>query len=164
MIEFKSVDFPADLGISKIIIRESFATVAEEFKLTMDNCPSNPAFIESDRLLNLPGECRQLFLLYDNKTAKGFVAVEKSLNEPGVYFIEKVAVLPDYRHRGLGKRIISFAQEEIIKSGGYIASIAIINENARLKTWYKSLNFMETRIRKFDHLPFTVCFMKKQLT
>jgi len=163
MIEIKPVDFPADLDVSVKIIREAFTKVTEEFKLTVDNCPSNPAFIESDILLHQLTEYRELYLLYNNSVAQGFIAIEKSLNESGTYYIEKVAVLPEYRHKGLGKRILQFAQDRITQSGGIIASIAIIDENIRLKDWYKSLGFKETGIRKFDHLPFTVCFMKKQL-
>jgi ribosomal protein S18 acetylase RimI-like enzyme len=163
MIKFRLVDFPADLEVSTRIIREAFSTVASDFGLSIDNCPTNPAFINTEKLQNLLSESRELYLLYENSEAHGFVAIEKASDEPGVYFIEKVAVLPDFRHRGLGKQIMEFAQERILQSGGNIASIAIIDENTRLKNWYRSLNFQETSTKKFDHMPFTVCFMKKQL-
>ena len=163
MIQFRQVNFPADFEISLKIIRESFITVADEFHLTPENCPSNPAFIDKDQLNALPTDFRELFLLVFQDKAAGFVGIEKSQKETGVYFIEKVAVLPEFRHKGLGKKIMQFAVEKISKNGGLRASVAIIDENKILKEWYKSLGFQEAEVKKFSHLPFTVCFMNKEL-
>jgi len=93
----------------------------------------------------------------------GFVAIEKSQTEAEVYYIEKVSVIPEYRHKGMGKKIMEFARKRILELGGIRASLAIIDENTRLKDWYKTMGFIVTGVKKFNHLPFTVCFMTKEL-
>ena len=163
MIEFKTVVFPDDLDTCTHIVRDSFITVADEFNLTPSNCPTNPAFIDPDHLLKLQADNRELYLVsYGGKPA-GFVAIERSINEPGIFYIEKVCVLPEFRHLGMGTKIMGFAMERIKDREGTQASVAIIDENVQLKNWYKGLGFEVTGIKKFDHLPFTVGFMKKKL-
>ena len=39
----------SNIQIIAIIIQNSFATVAEEFCFTMENCPYHPAFITDER-------------------------------------------------------------------------------------------------------------------
>ncbi len=163
MIEFKSVVSPSDLDRSMRIIQDAFITVADQFGLTRQNCPTNPAFIDAVKMNNLQTDIREFFLVFYQHHAVGFVAIEKSMNEPGVFFIEKLAVIPEYRHRGIGREIMQFAEKRIKESGGQIASIAIIDEHEFLKDWYKKMGYMVQGNRKFDHLPFTVCFMKKEL-
>ena len=163
MIEFKAVNFPVDLEISTKIIRDAFITVADEFNLNTDNCPTNPAFIEPVILESLLTDFRELYLLCYGKTPVGFVGIEQSPSEERIFFIEKVAVIPEFRHRGLGREIMKFAQNRILEMGGRQASIAIIHENLRLRAWYKTMGFEETGVKKFNHLPFEVCFMAKEL-
>jgi len=43
------------------------------------------------------------------------------------------------------------------------ASFGIVNEQEVLKSWYKGLGFTEKETRSYPHLPFTVCFMEKEL-
>lgn len=45
-LRFKLMSTEQELTDSMNIIRKSFATVAEDFRLTRENAPSNPAFIE----------------------------------------------------------------------------------------------------------------------
>lgn len=47
---FKSVEKEDELINCATVIRESFLTVAEKFNLTVENVPTNPAFIELDWL------------------------------------------------------------------------------------------------------------------
>ena len=75
--------------------------------------------------------------------------------------MERLAVLPSYRHRGIGRALMDFAFEAVKKHGGKKVSIGIINENRVLKNWYMEYGFVETGTRVFRHLPFEVCFMEK---
>jgi ribosomal protein S18 acetylase RimI-like enzyme len=145
------------------ILQRSFGTVAVDFGITIENCPSNPAFISTVTFTKQLKEKISFHVLYYNKKPVGTIAIEKSPDQPGVYYIERVAVLPEYRHLGLGKKLMEFATERIILMGGREISIAIIHENRVLKSWYESMGFKETIVRKYDHLPFTVCFMHKLL-
>jgi len=44
--------------------------------------------------------------------------------------------------------------------GELIITIGIIEENTRLKEWYKAYGFVHTGTKKFEHMPFTAGFME----
>ena len=48
--------------------------------------------------------------------------------------------------------------------GGGAVSVAIIDEHAVLKAWYRSLGFAVTGRREFAHLPFNVCFLRREIS
>jgi diamine N-acetyltransferase len=143
------------------VIKVSFITVANEFNITKNNTPTNPAFITSRDIKNLFKKGLIFLGLYLNNELIGCVAVEDTSSE--LYYIEKLAVLPEFRHKGYGKKLMNSAFEVVKKNGGTRISVGIINENKTIKKWYKILGFKETGLKNFPHLPFTVCFMEKEL-
>ena len=149
------------LGNSVRVIRDAFRPVATEFGLTPENCPTHPSFITVERLDELRKRKVILFGLFLGETQVGFVAVEKA--EEAIYYMEKLAVLPDYRHRGYGSRLVEFVLDHARTGNGEELFIGVINEHTVLKEWYKSIGFLEVTSRKFDYLPFTVCYMKTGL-
>lgn len=138
------------------LIARSNKSVAEELSLTRENAPGHTAFITLEKLLD-KREIKEYYKI--GEPVEGCVAIEKAPEE-GVFYIERLAVDPDKRHKGLGSLLVNYSLERIKELNGTKASIGIINENIRLKKWYKTLGFRESGIRKFDHLPFTVCFME----
>jgi GNAT superfamily N-acetyltransferase len=93
----------------------------------------------------------------------GFVAIEQSdLTKPW-WYIEKLSVLPAFRHKGIGEKLMQFAVNEIERRGGTYISIALIDEQTILKEWYTQLGFKCVASKKFDHLPFRVCFMEYEI-
>jgi len=145
------------------LLNESFSAVAEEFNITRENCPSHNAFIEWETLYNKMNSNTEFYLLESSGYFIGFIAIEKSKKEKGTFYIEKVAIHPDYRHKGKGKQIMEFAEKRIKELDGKRISVGLINENVRLKDWYKSLGYSETGVKVFGHLPFDVCYMGKEL-
>lgn len=143
------------------VIRDSFITVAHDFGLTRENAPTNPAFLEADALNKMYEKNIKMFAVCKNDVQIGFVAVEKA--DDTLYYMEKLAVLPEYRHKGCGKMIMDFVTSFVKDRGGKRVSIGIINENTVLKNWYMSYGFRETGTKAFPHLPFTVCFMEKEI-
>lgn len=158
---FKPVEKEDELINCVTVIRESFLTVAEEFNLTVENAPINPAFIELDWLIKMKEKGIALFGVYNEDTQIGFVAIEKA--KEGRYYMEKLAVLPEFRHKGYGRRIMDFVCDYIRSNGGREIGIGIINENSILKQWYQNYGFREDELKKFAHLPFTVCLMSKEI-
>ena len=156
----KQDDFVA---LSKLL-NTAFETVAKEFGLTKQNTPTNNAFITSDDLKAQLTECREFYKYMDNSKPVGFIAIEKSLDTPDTFYIEKLSVIPDYRHLGIGKRLMDFASNRIVELGGKRISIGLINSNIVLKNWYSKLGYVEYSVKTFEHLPFEVCLMKKILT
>jgi len=143
------------------LLNDSFGTVANDFGLTIENCPTNSAFITSEELESQLAENREFYAFNDDDASVGFIAIERSLGEAGTYYIEKVAVHPDFRREGIGQQLMRFAEDRIEKLGGNRISIALIDSNAVLKKWYMKQGFAITEIKIYEHLPFDVCFMEK---
>ena len=143
------------------VIRNAFKTVALEFSLTRENSPTHPSFMTTRRLREDHNKGVRFFGLFMEDRQIGFIAVEKA--DASLYYIERLAVLPGYRHQGYGRRLMEFAFQHIKVNGGTKVSIGIINEQTVLKDWYKAMGFEETSTREFAHLPFTVCFMERAI-
>jgi ribosomal protein S18 acetylase RimI-like enzyme len=151
----------ADIRTSAIIIRNSFKTAADEFGLTRENCPTHPSFITVPRLKEAKKKGAVFFGGFLNNKQVAFVAVEKA--EGAAFYMERLAVLPAYRHNGYGKTLVERVVDYIRSQNGGKISIGIINESSILKEWYKRLGFRETGTKQFNHLLFKVCFMEKEI-
>ena len=141
------------------IIRKSFATVAAEFNLTQENCPTNGAFLTFDRLLSERQSGKLQYGLLINDNLAGFVCLNKT-KENHIYSLEKLAVLPEFRHNGGGLALLNFAEEKVKSFGGEKITIGIIEENIILKEWYLRNGFIHTGATVIPSLPFTVGFME----
>jgi ribosomal protein S18 acetylase RimI-like enzyme len=143
------------------VIRTGFLTVAQEFGITRENAPTNGAFMQKERLEEERAKGNIMYAMVHEGKTIGFMQLEKSTQE--LYFLQKLVILPEYRHMGLGKELLDFAKREVTKWGGTKISIGIIEENTVLKNWYLEYGFATTNTRKFEHLPFTVGFMELEL-
>jgi ribosomal protein S18 acetylase RimI-like enzyme len=150
-----------ELTRSVQVLRDSYMTVASEFKLTRENCPTNAAFITFEQLKHLMERGAEFFGWYDTNKLIGCVAIEHAGEQ--VYYMEKLAVLPEYRHRGYGRGLADFVYSYVKEKKGERISIGIIDGNRLLKEWYKKQGYVEKGIKEFNHLPFTVCFMERDV-
>lgn len=148
----------SDLPACIDVIHRSFATVAAEFGLNEQNCPTNGAFIPLTRLQNDYNKGDTMFGLYECGMLVGFMQLSKK--DDGIYALEKLGVLPEHRHNGYGKKLIQFAARKVCEFDGNKISIGIIEQNTQLKNWYAANGFIHTGIKVFGHLPFTVRFME----
>lgn len=149
------------LPISLQIIRNSFATVAEEFNLTEENCPGHTAFMKLDKLQNAFDAVNRMFLYYSGSVPVGFFSLKQI--DSDTYELDHFAVLPEYRHNGIGKELLNYAENAIKEQNGKTIKIGIIEENTTLKNWYIKNGFVHTGTKRFEHLPFTVGFMEKAI-
>lgn len=140
------------------LVRESFGTVAEQFHLTRQNCPTNGAFIERSRLETDWHRGILMYGLYDGKSMIGFMQLEQKFAD--IFELEKLAVKPAYRHLGNGAALLSFAVQTAAEMGAKKMTIGIIEENTVLKEWYQTHGFVHTGTKRLDHLPFTVGLME----
>lgn len=158
---YKSVNTEQELTVSINVIRKSFATVAEQFKLTKEKVPTNPAFIEMRHLQKMLDKGIAMFGVFCEMLHIGFVAIER--HEPTDFYMERLAVLPEYRHRGYGRQIVKYVTEYVADQGGKSVLIDVIGDHEILKSWYRELGFIEFTTKRFSHLPFPVCYMRKEL-
>lgn len=155
------VENKEQLNICLDIIRSSFITVAKKFGLTERNCPSHTAFMTIDKLEKQFDDGRPMFLFYQDEIPVGCFSLAKCSNDE--WELNNLAVLPEYRHLGIGKALVDYAVTTVKNYGGNKISIGIIEENSILKIWYLKLGFNHISTRKFEHLPFTVGFMEMSL-
>jgi N-acetylglutamate synthase-like GNAT family acetyltransferase len=87
----------------------------------------------------------------------GCVALELANSE--VSYLECLAVLPDQRRKGFGKKLVNHVLSEAKILGVQRVNIGIIAEHTELKNWYKEIGFVEGETKEFSHLLFYVIFM-----
>ena len=153
--------YESDLGECTALIRASFATVAEEFSLTRENCPTNGAFMADGRLQADYDRGNKMFGLYADGQLCGFVQVCR-LNER-LCTLEKLSVPPALRHRGYGRMLMDHAKAYIRDLGAGAITIGVMDNHEVLKQWYLDYGFQVKEIKAFPHLPFDVCFMELPL-
>lgn len=149
------------LSVCQNIIHKSFATVAEDFGLTIENCPNHTSFIKTDKLEKQFSDKTDMFLYEKNGAYVGYFSLIKKSTK--AYELDNLAVLPEYRHMGIGREMVEYAENYVALRNGDVICIGIIEENAVLREWYKELGFIHKGTKIFDHLPFTVGFMEMSL-
>ena len=112
------------------VIRQSFATVAESFGITENKCPSHPSFILSSILEGQKDRGDSMFALYAGKKIIGYMSLSKESDN--IFELHNLCVLPAYRHKGFGKKLIDHAKEVVKKLGGSFIEIYIIENNTKL--------------------------------
>ena len=143
------------------LIRESFLDVADKFALTAESCPKFPAFNAEERIMGDFKKGFNFFILEEEGRACGCVALEKA--GPDLCYLGRLAVLPECRNKGFGQALVNHLFEQAVKNGFRRVEIGTISKHRKLKNWYRKLGFVQKGTKKFDHLPFTVAFMYKEL-
>jgi len=145
------------------VIRDSFATVAEEFNITKENAPRFTAFATDEGRLNwhLNGEHRPMFGFVIDGKIVGYYSL--LLMENNECELNNLSVLPEYRHDGIGAKLVEHAFEKARKAGCAKMKLGIVEENQVLRKWYEKLGFIHVGTQKFDFFPFTCGYMEKML-
>lgn len=155
------VNSSEQLNICLDIIHKSFQTVADELNLTRENCPSHTAFMPVEKLISQFENYTPMFLYQFNDCFVGYFSL--SVYDDCVE-LNNLAVLPEYRHLGIGRKLVDYAvtySKNILNANKI--EIGIVEENTILKEWYMHLGFVHTGTKKFEHLPFTVGFMEIEI-
>ena len=90
------IEDKSKLPISLETIQKSFATVADEFHLTKENCPGHTTFMTLNKLQNSFESGNRMFLCYSGSVPVGFFSLRKI--DSDTYELDHFAVLPEYRH------------------------------------------------------------------
>ncbi len=152
---------PEEIAECVKVIRESFATVAREFGLTEENAPRFTAFATTEERLQwqLNTEHRMMYGCFDGKRLTGYYSL---LKKGDACELSNLSVLPAYRHRGIGRKLMENAFENAGRSGCKRMDIGIVEENRVLRKWYEGLGFQHTGTEKYDFFPFTCGYMARE--
>lgn len=145
------------------VIRESFKTVADEMGFTAENAPRFTAFATTEERLNwhLNGEHRLMYAFCEDNLIVGYYSL--LLQDNNECELNNVCVLPEYRHKGIGKVLLNHAFQIAEETGCKKMNIGIVEENVVLRKWYEVYGFVHTGTQKFDFFPFTCGYMEKEL-
>jgi GNAT superfamily N-acetyltransferase len=151
----------ADAVLLASLIRESFAGVAQRFGLTPENSPTHPSNCTPEWISSAFAKGVRYHLIRNDQGPAGCVALEQAA--AGLCYLERLAVLPSYRRRGLGKALVDHVVTKAREVGARRVEIGIISADVELGRWYEKLGFSVTTTARFEHLPFEVTFMRKAL-
>ena len=70
----------------------------------------------------------------------------------GEYFINNVAVLPDFQGRGVGTRLLAFAEGKAKSAGLGICSLCVEIENVGARSLYERLGYRMVDTVRFKRL------------
>lgn len=145
------------------IIKKSFKTVADEFGFTVENAPRFTAFATTEDRLNwqIDNEHRLMFVYEQDGVLCGYYAL--LMQDNNECELNNLAVLPEYRHSGIGKQLLEHAYETARTQGCKRINIGIVEENKKLRSWYEENGAVHTGTKKFDFFPFTCGYMVKEL-
>ena len=140
------------------VIQKSFADIAIQFNLTRENCPNHTSFMTIQNLLYHWDNGFLMYGYYLDNANIGYVSLEDKGN--AVFELRNLSILPEHRHKGYGKQLLIFCKAKVRELNGSSISIGIIEENTVLKNWYTENGFEHLGTKLFEHLPFTVGYMK----
>lgn len=144
------------------VIRTSFFTVAEEFGFTQENVPRFTAFAVNDERLNWQFEQgRPMFAYWAEGEIIGYFSLE--LKADGECELNNLCVLPEYRHKRIGERLLEHAFLVAKRKQCRKMFAGIVEENQLLRSWYEAHGFQHVGTEKFDFFPFTCGYMEKEL-
>lgn len=143
-----------------LAVRAGFASVAQQFQLTAETCPTHGAF-DSEESLRRRFHTSECFVALREGEIIGFVSLAKTGRR--TYEINRLTVLPQYRHLGCGRALCLFVLQRAKALGAKCVTLDFIVENEPLRPWYEALGFVYTGCKKFAHLPFTSGYMEHTL-
>ncbi|MCL2197790.1 MAG: GNAT family N-acetyltransferase [Defluviitaleaceae bacterium] len=146
------------LPIYAEVIRKSFATVAKDYGLTIENFPNHWSFATNERLAEKIKDGYHPFGYFAGEKLVGFVSLTDK--GEGIYEMGKISVLPEYRHLGYGKALLDFCKEKIKELSGSKIVISLVDTHTILKEWYLANGFIYTETKKFEHIPLPIGYME----
>ena len=152
---------PDEAALLAEMIARSFADVAARFDLTAENCPKHPSNCTPEWVNGDFARGVTYFLLEAEGKPVACAALEQA--DQRHCYLERLAVLPEMRRRGMGQALVEHAVDQASRLGAKSLGIGIIAAQDELRRWYLKLGFRQGQIKSFAHLPFEVLFMKRIL-
>lgn len=144
------------------VIRDSFMTVADTFGFTQESAPRFTAFaISVERLQWQYQEGRPMYVWEEDGQIVGYYSLH--LQEEQKCELNNLCVLPAYRHRQIGEKLLEHAFAQAQERGCVQMFIGIVEENVQLRKWYEAHGAVHVGTEKFDFFPFTCGYLEKNL-
>ena len=151
----------SDIALVVTIIRTAFKGPAARLNLTPENSGKHASNITEAWVKDDMKRGVRYYILDVDGIPLGAVTVEHA--RPEVCYIGRLSVLPAFHRRGYGRELLTFAIDEAEKTGADHASIGVISDETHLIEWYERMGFRVSRRVSFEHFPFEVTLMRREL-
>lgn len=141
-----------ELSACAELIRKSFQTVADEFGFTRENAPRFTAFATTEERLiwQMESEHRLMYLDEEDGRICGYYSL--LLRDRNECELGNLSVLPEFRHRGIGGRLLHHAIKTAGEQDCSVINLSIVEENTVLRKWYERYGAVHTGMEKFGIL------------
>ncbi len=144
-------DLPACLNI----FHNGYETVAIEFGLTEENCPDRGrASLPMEKLISEFEDGTAMFGYFIGDKIVGYLGIK--VIDAGVYGLNDIIIIPEYRGNGYGKELLNFCKQKAKEFGASKVRLGMIDDNKRLRKWYEDNGFVNIGYKKYEGAPFTV--------
>lgn len=143
------------------LVREAFTEQARRFGLDRNTCPSHPSMTDEAAVRRSLERGTRFLVLERDGTLCGCVGVRQP--REGTCAIEKLAVRPECQGQGLGTILVGEAERVARADGAHRLTASTIDDNTALKAWYAQRGFVRVELAQYDHLPFTVAVLCREL-
>lgn len=151
------------VGTVSDIIRQAFKKQAEILDISEKEYPNYVAFEKSNSIFNALDKGENVYLLICDEIPAGTIRFNQNISCKSKGYINRLAVLPEYRGNDFGKILMDFAEGELRKAGVKKIEISIVKDFVKLENYYISLGYSFVKDCKYDSLPFEVRFLEKAL-
>ncbi len=148
IIEFKE---KAEIFSLIHLINESFQTIHDEFRIER--------LINRDIIEKMVIKGFKFFVAIDSGNPVGCVALLK-VSEKKIK-IERLSVLLDYRHSGIGSQFLDLATTFAKELECSKIILGHVYENIQLRDWYIKHGFICKRVKKIKKSSLKICFLEK---
>lgn len=146
-----------DVALLANLIRTSFKDVAARFHLSKHNCPTHPSYCTPEWIKTAFLKGVEYFILTRYSEPIGCVALQRANRE--VYYMERLAVLPEYRNQGFGRMLVEHCLQIAIQRRAKRVEAGIMADQQELLEWYRRLGFRFKQRGRLHHLPFSVAYL-----
>ncbi|KAF0245261.1 MAG: hypothetical protein FD180_1808 [Planctomycetota bacterium] len=106
---------------------------------------------------------KALWKLVENGRLIGTIRLQEYPDQPGVLYVNRMCVEPEEQKRGLGKRLMAFAEVEAVRRGLHAVRLDTAKPFQRLVGWYLKLGYVVISETQWDVTNYRSVIMEKRL-
>lgn len=152
---------PGDIPVLVAVIGTAFRAVADRLGLPPDKDSKHASNITDEWIVSDMDNGVRYFIAEVDGIPAGAVTVGHP--RPDASFIGRLAVLPDYQGRGLGRKLFTYAIDRAAETGADHISVGVISEEKQLVEWYRRMGFRINRRISYKHFAFEVTLMRRDI-
>lgn len=153
---------PGDAALVARLIRRAFRPQPALLGLNRVDHPYYAAFQTADKVRQRMAEGGQVLIAWLGDRPVGTVTYRRGREHPDDGWIERLAVLPEYRGRRFGEALMAEAEKRLRKRGARFLRLAIVKQFDGLQRFYERQGYRAAETRTYPHVPFAVLLMQKE--